>query len=317
MSTSPLIHGDLVVLQVDQDGGAYLVAFDKKTGEKRWRVERPGVTHSYATPAIFQPDGGPAQVVVSGTFQVAGYSLANGEKQWWLDGSAWQSKSAPIFARGRCYMNAFMPSLADMEYPTFHGTFAETLAAHDANKDGKIAQSEYGDAKLHEIWFLFDVNKDGLLDESDWSFALASNDAVGGLFAIDLGGKGDVTKSKLKWKVSDKRSLSDVTTPVIVGDALFVIGEGGLLTSFDLETGKIQKQERVGSPDSYYASPVAADGKLYLPSEDGEILIVKAGPSFALVGRNPMGQPLMATPAISGRLLLVRGERELVAIGRP
>ncbi|MFI4942804.1 MAG: PQQ-binding-like beta-propeller repeat protein [Burkholderiales bacterium] len=48
---------------------------------------------------------------------------------------------------------------------------------------------------------------------------------------------------------------------------------------------------------------------------DGEILVVKAGPSFAHVGRNPMGQPLMATPAITGRMLLVRGERELVAIG--
>ena len=57
----------------------------------------------------------------------------------------------------------------------------------------------------------------------------------------------------------------------------------------------------------FSASPVAADGKLYLPSEDGDVLVVKAGPRFELLGRNPMGQPLMATPAISGRLLLVRG----------
>jgi hypothetical protein len=65
----------------------------------------------------------------------------------------------------------------------------------------------------------------------------------------------------------------------------------------------------------FSASPVAADGKLYLPSEDGDVLVVRAGPRFELIGTNPMGQPLMATPAISDGLLLVRGERDLFAVG--
>lgn len=317
MSTSPLLHADLVVLQVDQDNGAYLVAYDRKTGAQRWRVERPGVTHSYATPSIYQPEDGQAQVVVSGTFQVAAYSLADGAKQWWMDGSAWQSKSTPIFARGRCYMNAYMPSLADMEYPSFSGSFAETLAKSDADHDGKIAKSEYGDPKLHQIWFLFDQNRDELLDESDWKFALASNEANGGLFAIELGGKGDVTKSHVKWKSDDRRVLSDVTTPVIVGDALFVIREGGMLASLDLETGKVIKQERVGEPDAFYASPVAGDGKLYLAGKSGVLTVVKAVPQWEALATHVLdAEEVWATPALAGNAVYVRGKEALYCFER-
>lgn len=318
MSTSPLIHGDLVVLQVDQDNGAYLVAYDRKTGAQRWRVERPGVTHTYATPAICEPAGQPAQVVVSGTFQVAAYALADGAKIWWLDGSAWQTKSAPIFAQGRCYMNAFTPSLSDMEYPSFSGSFADTLAQHDADEDGKIAKSEYGDPKLHEVWFLFDQNRDELLDESDWRFALASNDALGGLFAIELGGKGDVTESHLKWKVDDKRTLSDLTTPVIVGNVLFVIAEGGLLSALDPATGKLLKQERVGQPDSYYASPVAGDGKLYLASQSGILTVVKAVAEFEQLATHALAdEEVWATPALAGKAVYVRGKEALYCFEQP
>jgi outer membrane protein assembly factor BamB len=317
MSTSPLIHRELVVLQVDQDDGAYLVAYDRKSGEQHWRIERPGVTHAYATPAIHEAEGGPAQVVVSGTFQVAGYSLANGEKLWWMDGSAWQAKSMPVFARGRCYLNAFMPALSDLPYGSFSGSFADTLAQHDADEDGKIAKSEYGDARLHEIWFLFDQNRDGLLEESDWGFALASNHAVGGLFAVELGGKGDVTRTHVKWKSTDRRGLSDVTTPVIAGEALFMVGEGGLLTSLDLESGKILKQERVGQPDEYYASPVAGDGKLYLASQSGILTVVKAQPEFEVLASHALeDEEVWATPAIAGRSVYVRGKTALYCFER-
>ena len=66
----------------------------------------------------------------------------------------------------------------------------------------------------------------------------------------------------------------------------------------------------------FSASPVAADGKIYLPSEDGDIFVVQAGPQFKLLGRNPMGEALMATPALAGGMMIVRGERHLFAVGR-
>jgi outer membrane protein assembly factor BamB len=143
------------------------------------------------------------------------------------------------------------------------------------------------------------------------------------IFVLKAGAQGDITLPEgatsggsIVW--TKEKAGSYMPTPIVYGGQLYVLKNQGILTCYDLRTGELRYEQRLPDVTSgFSASPVAADGKLYLPSEDGEILIVKAGPSFALVGRNPMGQPLMATPAISGRLLLVRGERDLVAIGRP
>ena len=143
------------------------------------------------------------------------------------------------------------------------------------------------------------------------------------IFVLKAGASGDITLPEgatsggsIVW--TKEKAGSYMPTPLVYGGQLYVLKNQGILTCYDLRTGELRYEQRLPEVTSgFSASPVAADGKLYLPSEDGEILIVKAGPSFALLGRNPMGQPLMATPAITGRLLLVRGERDLVAIGRP
>jgi outer membrane protein assembly factor BamB len=317
MSTSPLLVDDLVVLQVDQDAGAFLVAYDKKTGKERWKTERPGVSHSYATPAVHRPAGGPAEVLVSGTFQLAAYSVSDGKKRWWMDGAAWQTKSIPVFAHGRCYLNSFMPSLSEMQYPSFSGEFEEVLAEHDSDGDERIAQSEYGDPKLHQIWFLFDQDRDQLLTAEEWGFAIKSNTATGGLFALELGGQGDVTSTRVKWKTDDRRSLSDMTSPVVVGDALFTIQEGGILTSLDAKTGAVIKQERVGQPDGYYASPVAGDGKLYLASHGGILTVVKAEPEWKELASHALDdEEVWATPALAGSAVYVRAITALYCFER-
>jgi outer membrane protein assembly factor BamB len=143
------------------------------------------------------------------------------------------------------------------------------------------------------------------------------------IFVLKAGASGDITLPEgatsggsVVW--TKEKAGSYMPTPIVYGGHLYVLKNQGILACYDLRTGELRYEQRLPEITSgFSASPVAADGKLYLPSEDGEILIVKAGPSFVLLGRNPMGQPLMATPAISGRLLLVRGERDLVAIGRP
>jgi outer membrane protein assembly factor BamB len=105
-------------------------------------------------------------------------------------------------------------------------------------------------------------------------------------------------------------------TPLVYRGLLYVLKNQGIFACYDLRTGEQKYEQRLPDVESgFSASPVAADGKLYLPSEDGEVLVVKAGPQFELIGRNRVGQPIMATPAIAGGLLLVRGERDLVAIG--
>jgi outer membrane protein assembly factor BamB len=141
------------------------------------------------------------------------------------------------------------------------------------------------------------------------------------IFVVKAGARGDITLPEgassggsVVWTRTNAGSY--MPTPIVYGGHLYVLKNQGIFSCYELATGELRYEQRLPEVTSgFSASPVASDGKLYLPSEDGEVLVVKAGPAFALVARNPMGQPLMATPAISGGMLLVRGERDLVAIG--
>ena len=73
-------------------------------------------------------------------------------------------------------------------------------------------------------------------------------------------------------------------------------------------------QQRVGEGGSFVASPIAAGGKLYITGEDGDVYVVKAGPQYELLAKNTIGEPTLATPALAGDLLIVRGARHLFAI---
>jgi outer membrane protein assembly factor BamB len=106
-------------------------------------------------------------------------------------------------------------------------------------------------------------------------------------------------------------------TPLIYGEYLYVLGNNGIFDCYVFKTGEEVYRQRIPHQGSGFSgSPVAADGKIYLPSEDGDIFVVKAGPQFELLGKNEMGEPLMATPAISAGRLIVRTEHRLWAIGK-
>jgi len=101
-------------------------------------------------------------------------------------------------------------------------------------------------------------------------------------------------------------------TPIIYGDLFYVCADNGVLTAYDAKTGTMIYQQRL--PSSFSASPVATDGKLYLASEDGDVFVVRAGPKYELLATNVMGQPLMATPAISNGLLILRTKDFVYAV---
>jgi outer membrane protein assembly factor BamB len=142
------------------------------------------------------------------------------------------------------------------------------------------------------------------------------------IYVLRAGAQGDITlkdgatsNQHVLW--SRLRAGSYMPTPLIYGGLLYVLKNQGILSCYDLASGEMKYEERIPHQGSGFSgSPVAADGKIYLPSEDGDIFVVKAGPKFDLLGKNPIGEPLMATPALSGGLMLVRGEHHLVAIGR-
>jgi hypothetical protein len=154
-------------------------------------------------------------------------------------------------------------------------------------------------------------------------FAIVTNGyrGVQPIFAIKPGATGDITlKSGLTksdfiaW--STIRGGPYIPTPLVYRDQLYILLNNGVLAVYNVATGDRVYQERLGGTGgSFSASPVMADGKLYLTSEDGDVFVVKAGPTYELLGKNSIGEIVMATPAVSDGVIFVRGLKNLYALG--
>ncbi len=148
-------------------------------------------------------------------------------------------------------------------------------------------------------------------------YVTGGNPAGSPIYAFRPGASGDIslkngeeTNQYLAWRLG--RGSSYTGTPLIYGDYLYISADNGVLTAYNARTGERIYQERL--PSSFSASPVAADGKLYLSSEDGEVFVVRAGPKFELLATNSMGEALMSTPAISDGIIILRSQNYLYAI---
>ena len=140
------------------------------------------------------------------------------------------------------------------------------------------------------------------------------------IYAIRGGATGDIslkpnetTNQHVAWSM--QRGGTYMPSPLIYGEYLYTCANQGVMACYNPKTGERLYQQRIGDKGgSYSASPVAADGKIYLSSEDGEIFVVKAGAKYELLATNQMGEVLMATPAISDGMIFVRGRNNVFAI---
>ena len=142
------------------------------------------------------------------------------------------------------------------------------------------------------------------------------------IFVLRPGASGDITfpdgQTSSEFVQWSKRGRGPyMPTPLIYGDYLYVLANQGILDCYELQTGaEIYRQRIRHSGSGFSASPVAADGKLYLSGEDGDIFVVKADPEYEEISMNKMGELLMASPAISEGMLYVRAKSHLFAIGK-
>ncbi len=133
------------------------------------------------------------------------------------------------------------------------------------------------------------------------------------LLALKAGGCGDVTKTNLVWATDQG---PDVPTPATDGKYVFILNDRGILWCRDAKTGtEIWGNQRV-RPGTYSASPVIADGKLYVTSEDGITTVLQAGPEFKVLAENELPEYTLSSPAISDGQIFIRTQRFLYCIGK-
>jgi outer membrane protein assembly factor BamB len=252
-ASSPIIYKDLVIVQCDQQEGAFLLGVDLKTGRTVWKTPREELP-SWGTPTIY-PGKKRVELITNASNFIRGYDPETGTELWRLGGSSKITAPTPVFS--------------------------EDLIV--------VASGRRPEAPI---------------------------------FVIRAGATGDITlageqtsSAHVAW--TKQRSGSYMPTPLIYQGYLYVLQNQGILACYDLPTGAQKYNERIPHQGSgFSASPVASDGKIYLSSEDGDIFVVKAGPKFELASTNRIGQPLMATPAISEGVMFIRAQNDLFAVSR-
>ena len=252
-ASSPIIVGDLVIVQCDTQGRSFLLAVDIHTGDTVWRTPRDELP-SWGTPTAYDSPTGTA-LVTNGSNFIRGYDLRTGRERWRLGQSSRITAPTPIVA-------------------------GELLV---------VASGRAPEAPI-----------------------LAVRRAAAG----DITPRpGRASSPAVAWR--HERRGPYMPTPIAYGGRLYVLHDAGILDTYDVETGAgIYRQRIPHAGFGFSASPVAADGRIYLSGEDGVIFTVSAGPRFELLAANDMGEPLMATPALAGGVLYVRGARHLFAVAR-
>jgi outer membrane protein assembly factor BamB len=318
---SPILVEDKVILPVDQDSpSSYLIAVDKTSGRVRWKVERPAVISGYSTPIIYQPKQGAKQIVVPESFQLSAYSVADGKRVWWVRGLACEMKSIASSDGEYAYINGwgFPQNQPGEQIGTI--PLEEALTRYDKNHDKLIEKSEVTGAEkmdkmLRAAFEAFDMDRDEKLNAKDWEVFRGMMASENGLLAIRLGGQGDQTATAIRWRY--QRPVPQVPSTLLYKGVLYMINDSGIMLSFDPATGGVIKQGRLqGAIDKYFASPVAADGKVFLVGQGGQVSVLKAAGDWEVLAVNELDDEVFATPAIADGRVYIRTRSALYSFGR-
>lgn len=315
MGASPIVVDDLVILVCDQSVGSFMLAVDRQTGKVRWRVERPEAKTGHSTPIVYRPAGAAPQLLVPGSFSLVAYSLS-GEKLWWVNGLAFEMKATPVIDGDVVYIHGtsstnFQDSY-DREIPSFDSLRPE----HDKDGDGRFSNAEIPDVLARRWMGLMDLDRNGYLDREEWAYYQAARRSRGGLWAFRLGGQGDMTAANVLWHYN--RAVPQLPSPLLYRGVLYLVNDGGIMTALDPLRGNVLAQRRLAEAiDSYYASPVAGDGKIFVVTESGIVAVVRADGKLSLVSANDLDDLAYGTPAIAGGRLFVRTRGALYCFGLP
>ncbi len=345
-NSSPIVFGDRIFLTTARDSGRKLslLSFRRTDGELFWETAIDAEAaehvhhkngHASATPVT---DG--QRIFASfGSQGLAAFDV-DGEILWHRKLGALSnyhgSAGSPILYRGSVIL------YQDQESGSFVAAFdqktGDTLWSSDraatvgwgtpvviraAGRDELVVSSQHavnaydpGNGKL--LWTVqgnkFEVIPTPVVAHD---LVFCSSGRSGPTLAIRPGGAGDVTSTHVVW--SSPKGSPFVPSPIVVGDHLYLVNDIlSVVTAYEARTGKLAFQGRLGSEkkESFSASPVAVDGKVFFTNDDGETFVLEAGPEFKLLHVNRLGARTLASPALVEGRWYFRTENELLAIGR-
>lgn len=308
LAASPILAGGRLIVNGDQeDMESFLIAVDPKNGDTLWQTPRPRCFSSHGTPIYLKRDSA-EEVLVSGTIRLVAYDLKDGAERWSCRGlEAISICPSPTTAEGTVYACSFSMS---EKLPTWD----QLVAGYDKNKDGKLVERECP-RLIKDVFSIVDANHDGFITKDEWEAAFGIfKQADNGLLAIRPGQQGDVTETNILWK--QPAWVAEVASPLVYAGRVYAVKGGGFLSCFDAKTGKaFYQNKRIGAEGQYFASPIAAGGKVYLASNLGVVTVIEPGDELKVVARNELDEAIAATPAMADNKIYVRTAENLWAFG--
>ncbi|HQW27830.1 MAG TPA: PQQ-binding-like beta-propeller repeat protein, partial [Verrucomicrobiales bacterium] len=281
-----------------------------KTGSQRWKTARSEMLAGYSLPVICEA-GGRKDLVVAGSGKLIGYDPDTGAERWTCRSILRTIMTSPVVQDDLIYIA--VQSYGDSTR-TLKFALLEWL---DTNQDGKLAREEMPKEFL-ERFDTSDKNSDKLIDETeiDTAFQHPNNQAAGGntIQAVRGGGTGDVTKTHVVWNI-DNKSPSNLASPLVYHNRLHVVKSGGVSSCFSATDGKaIWERTRLKNFGDYYASPIAADGKILIAGRNGFVLVLDDKDELNILARNDMGEEILATPSVADGRLYIRTREHVFCI---
>jgi outer membrane protein assembly factor BamB len=312
-SSSPILTGDLLIQNCDQDMNSFLIAVDRRTGKQVWKTDRAEFRRGFSTPYVWRHDG-TEELVVAGSLWVKSYSLKDGKELWSTSGMARVSNASPIAGDGLLYISSWNVGGDPADRITMEPV-EKFLADNDKDKDGKLTIEEFPKSPVRDRFSQIDVNKDKIVTVQEYNdMAAMFVKAENALFAIKPGGRGDITKTHIVWK--QMRSLPYVSSPLYYNGRIYTMKDGGLASCYDAKTGKvIYQDERVGAEGAYYSSAAAVNGMIYVTSQKGDVVVYPTSDTLDVVARNKIGEQVLATPAFVDGKIYLRADKHLFAFG--
>ncbi len=189
----------------------------------------------------------------------------------------------------------------------FLPAYEDSLKKYDKDNDQRIQYDEMKSDPGHQEHFgWIDANSDGYVDRAEYDFVRTGTSTSGhGITAVRLGGGGDLTPTNVVWRL--KKSYPNIPAPLIYRDVMYLMKEGGIVSSINPATGEVLKMGRTPEAlEDYSASPVAGDGKIFMVSASCKVTVLKAGAQWEILATNDLDEECWATPAIAGNSLFIR-----------
>jgi outer membrane protein assembly factor BamB len=270
------------------------------------------MSHNYSTPILRTSSDGLCEIVVLGPRKLIAYDPRDGKQRWMANVPGGSIVSTPALG-GDILVST---NYAVDSYPPF----SEWLKTHDKNGDGILQEDEYGGLGPVLRQFAKNAgNKDGAISEDEWNKAYGDLSAgvvgrpVVTALRLRAGENGSVMPTKV-WE--HFKNVPNVPSPLVYEGVLYLVANGVIVTTMDIETGKVAKVGRIpGALGDCYASPVAADGKLFVVSEEGKPAVLNAGAQWDTLSVTDLGEQCYATPALGQGRVFVRTMESLSCFG--